>query len=196
MGRCIKELGYNRRELVISTKIFFGTGRKDPNQNGLSRKHIVEGLQDSLSRLQMTYVDIVFAHRFDVATPVEEVVRAFNYCIDQGYCFYWGTSEWTAAQIEAAIAVADRLGLVGPCVEQPHYSMLHRERFEVEYAELYEKVCNPALLNSFLAILTRSAFLPSVRLWNDDLESIGVRYLERSQFSFIATYLSSTIVSY
>jgi aryl-alcohol dehydrogenase-like predicted oxidoreductase len=118
----------------------FGTARKDPNQFGLSRKHIVEGLEDSLARLQMTYVDVVFAHRHDAATPMEEIVRGFNYCIEKGYAFYWGTSEWSAAQIEEAIAVANRLNLIGPVVEQPHYSLLHRERFEVEYSDLFKRV--------------------------------------------------------
>ncbi|KAI5477070.1 hypothetical protein MNV49_006869 [Pseudohyphozyma bogoriensis] len=139
IGRVLKETGWNRRELVIITKLFFGTGRKDPNQKGLSRKHLVEGIQDSLERLQLDYVDVVFAHRPDVSTPMEEVVRGFNHIIDRGYAFYWGTSEWTPAQIEEAIGIADRLGLVGPSAEQPHYSLLHRENFEVNLNDLFSK---------------------------------------------------------
>ncbi|POY74315.1 hypothetical protein BMF94_2509 [Rhodotorula taiwanensis] len=139
MGRVFKELDVDRSQLVVSTKIFFGTGKSDPNQKGLSRKHIVEGMNASLKRLQLDYVDIVFAHRPDVATPMEEVVRAFNHVIEKGQAFYWGSSEWTATQIQEAIAVADRLNLIRPVVEQPQYSLLHREKFEVEYKPLFEK---------------------------------------------------------
>lgn len=102
-------------------------------------QHIIEGLDASLKRLQMDFVDIVLAHRPDVATPMEEVVRAFNYVINAGKSYYWGCSEWTATQIQEAIGIADRLGLIGPVVEQPQYSLLHREKFEVEYAPLFQK---------------------------------------------------------
>ncbi|TKA50353.1 hypothetical protein B0A53_06243 [Rhodotorula sp. CCFEE 5036] len=139
MGRVFKELDVDRSQIVVSTKIFFGTGKSDPNQKGLSRKHIIEGLNASLKRLQLDYVDVVLAHRPDVATPMEEVVRAFNHVIEKGLSFYWGTSEWTATQIQEAIGIADRLGLIGPIVEQPQYSLLHREKFEVEYAPLFQK---------------------------------------------------------
>lgn len=139
MGRVFKELDVDRSQIVVSTKIFFGTGKSDPNQKGLSRKHIVEGMNASLKRLQLDYVDIVFAHRPDVATPMEEVVRAFNHIIEKGQAFYYGSSEWTATQIQEAIAVADRLNLIRPVVEQPQYSLLHREKFEVEYKPLFEK---------------------------------------------------------
>ncbi|KAI5477069.1 voltage-gated potassium channel beta-2 subunit [Pseudohyphozyma bogoriensis] len=142
IGRVLKETGWNRRELVIITKLFFGTGRKDPNQNGLSRKHLIEGMQDSLERLQLDYVDVVFAHRPDVSTPMEEVVRGFNHILDRGWAFYWGvsydTSEWTPAQIEEARGIASRLGLVGPSAEQAHYSLLHRENFEKNLYYLFE----------------------------------------------------------
>ncbi|ORY87404.1 NADP-dependent oxidoreductase domain-containing protein [Leucosporidium creatinivorum] len=139
MGRVIKELGWKREELVIITKIFFGTGRKDPNQRGLSRKHLVEGLNESLRRLQMDYVDVVFAHRHDAATPMEEVVRGFNHLIETGKTFYWGTSEWTAAQIEEATGIANRLGLIAPCAEQPHYSALYRDNFEAQLKPVFDK---------------------------------------------------------
>jgi len=99
MGRAFKELAYPRKNLVISTKIFWGhVGGK--NQTGLSRKHIIEGLRNSLKRLELEYVDIVFAHRPDPATPLEETVRAFSWCIDQGMARYWGTSKWAAGVIE------------------------------------------------------------------------------------------------
>ncbi|GAA6004887.1 uncharacterized protein JCM10292_002546 [Rhodotorula paludigena] len=138
MGRVFKELEVDRDQLVVSTKVFFGTGKTDPNQKGLSRKHIIEGVRASLKRLQLDYVDIVFAHRPDVATPMEEVVRGFNFLLDHGLTYYWGTSEWTAQQIQEAIGIADRLGLVGPVVEQPQYSIFHREKFEVEYKPLWD----------------------------------------------------------
>lgn len=92
----------------------------------------------SLKRLGLEYVDIVYAHRPDRDTPMEEVVRAFNFLLDQGKAFYWGTSEWSASEIAEAWRVADKLGLVGPCVEQPQYNLLARERVEKEYRWLYE----------------------------------------------------------
>ena len=95
-----KELDIPRQNVVISTKIFFGaTPQPAPTARGLSRKHIIEGLRASLLRLGMPYVDIVFAHRPDPETPMEETVRAFNWVIDQGWAHYWGTSEWSASQI-------------------------------------------------------------------------------------------------
>lgn len=109
------------------------------NERGLSRKHIIEGLRASLKRLDLEYVDLVFAHRPDDLTPMEEVVRAFNWCIDQGLAFYWGTSEWSAEQLMDANRIAEKLGLIGPLMEQPQYNMFHRERFEAEYAPLYKK---------------------------------------------------------
>lgn len=138
MGRVIKELEWDRKEIIVTTKIFFGTGNKDKhNTRGLSRKHIIEGLNESLKRLQLDYVDIVFAHRPDTTTPMEETVRAFNYLIDNGKTFYWGTSEWTSHQIQQAMEIARRLNMVGPVAEQPHYSMFTRERFEQEYEPLW-----------------------------------------------------------
>ncbi len=138
MGSVIKKAGWKRSDLVISTKLFWGG--EGVNDKGLSRKHIVEGMNASLKRLQMDYVDLIFAHRPDLHTPVEETVRAFNHLIDQGKAFYWGTSEWSAAQIMEAHGIARELNLIPPLMEQPQYHMFHRERFEVEYARLYEQV--------------------------------------------------------
>ena len=135
MGNVIKKTGWERSELVISTKIFWG-GRK-PNQTGLSRKHLVEGVQASLARLQLDYVDLLFCHRPDIHTPIEEIVRAMNFIINQGWAFYWGTSEWSAAQIMEAYAVARQINLIPPLMEQPQYNMFTRERVEKEYALLY-----------------------------------------------------------
>ena len=138
MGKVIKRAGWKRSDLVLSTKIFWGGS--GPNDRGLSRKHIIEGVDAALKRLQTDYVDLVFAHRPDLHTPIEETVRAFNHVINQGKAFYWGTSEWSAAQIMEAYAVARREHLIPPQMEQPQYHMFHRERVEVEYAHLYEEI--------------------------------------------------------
>jgi len=141
MGECIKrmekELNIKRSDLVITTKIFWGG--QGPNEHGLSRKHIIEGTNASLNRLQLDYVDVIFCHRPDRLTPIEETVRAMNHIIDQGKAFYWGTSEWSSAEITEACQIARRLGLIEPVVEQPRYSMLHRTRFEAEYHHLYQE---------------------------------------------------------
>ncbi|KAJ5685431.1 hypothetical protein N7536_008050 [Penicillium majusculum] len=143
LGEAIKKFGWKQNDLVISTKIYWGRANsanpaKPLNNNGLSRKHIIEGMNLSLKRLDLPYVDIVYAHRADRDTPMEEVVRGFNHLIDNGKAFYWGTSEWTASEIADAWRIADRLGLVGPVVEQPQYNLLARERVEKEYRWLYE----------------------------------------------------------
>lgn len=139
MGRVIKELGLVRSELIITTKIFFGTKKNEPNATGLSRKHVVEGLRASLDRLGLEYVDVVFCHRPDISVPMEETVRAFNHVIEKGWAFYWATSEWSAMEIEEAYHVADKLGLIPPIAEQCQHHMFHRERPEKEYAPLYKK---------------------------------------------------------
>lgn len=138
MGNVIKKAGWKRSDLVISTKIFWGG--EGPNDNGLSRKHIIEGLDASLKRLQMDYVDLLFCHRPDIHTPVEETVWAMNHVINQGKALYWGTSEWSAAQIMEAYAIARREHLIPPLMEQPEYNMFHRERVEREYARLYREI--------------------------------------------------------
>ncbi|XP_078440056.1 potassium channel beta subunit 1 [Wolffia australiana] len=135
MGQAFRDLGWKRSDLVVSTKIFWGGN--GPNDKGLSRKHIVEGTKASLKRLGMEYVDVLYCHRPDTATPIEETVRAMNYVIDKGWAFYWGTSEWSAQQITEAWAAAERLDLVGPIVEQPEYNFLARHKVEVEYVPLY-----------------------------------------------------------
>ncbi len=134
MGLALKKLGWGRDEFLVSTKIFWGG--EGPNQRGLSRKHIVEGTHNALKRLQLDHVDLVYCHRPDPNTPIEETVRAMNHVIDRGYAFYWGTSEWSADQLREAWRVADQLGLMGPAMEQPQYHMFHRERVEKEYADL------------------------------------------------------------
>lgn len=138
MGNVIKKAGWKRLDLVISTKLFWGGS--GPNDNGLSRKHIMEGINASLKRLQMDYVDLIFCHRPDLYTPIEETVWAMNLIIQQGKAFYWGTSEWSASQIMEAYGVARREHLIPPLMEQPEYNMFHRQRVEVEYAPLYRSI--------------------------------------------------------
>ena len=108
------------------------------NEKGLSRKHLVEGMNKSLERLQVDYVDIVFCHRPDPLTPTEEIVRTMTNIVNQGKAFYWGTSEWSAQRITEAFYIAKMNGLIAPCVEQPQYNMFVRERFEKEYVRLYD----------------------------------------------------------
>jgi len=140
MGNAFKELDWPRDEYVLITKIFFGTGRKEPNTRGLSRKHVVEGLKSSLVRLQHDYVDVVFAHRPDIGTPMLEIVEGFTQVIrNLNLAYYWGTSEWSAAQIIEATRLAEQHNLIAPIAEQPQYNAFHRERFEVEYAPVFEK---------------------------------------------------------
>lgn len=138
MGNVIKEVGWRREDLVISTKIFWGG--EGPNDLGLSHKHIIEGVNNALRRLQMDYVDLLFCHRPDPNTPIEETVRAMDIVIRQGKAFYWGTSEWSAEQILEADRIARENYLTPPSMEQPQYNMFSRERVEQEYAPLYDKL--------------------------------------------------------
>jgi voltage-dependent potassium channel beta subunit len=138
MGNVFKKTGWKRSDLVVSTKIFWGGN--GPNDHGLSHKHIIEGTHAALKRLQMDYVDLIFCHRPDLYTPIEETVWAMNFVIRQGKAFYWGTSEWSAEQIREAHSIARREHLIPPLMEQPQYNMFHRERVEKEYARLYEEI--------------------------------------------------------
>ncbi len=135
MGNVLKKMGWRRESYIVSTKIFWGGD--GPNDTGLSFKHIVEGVNNALRRFQLDYVDLVYCHRPDPNTPIEETVRALDLVIRQGKAFYWGTSEWSAADIMRADGVARQYGLTPPSMEQPQYNMLHRQRVEVEYASLY-----------------------------------------------------------
>ena len=137
LGKALKELNVQREKVVISTKIF-NIGR-DPNDSFLSRKHIIEGLRNSLKRLQLDYVDVVFCHRYDRYTPLEETCRAMNWCIEHGLAFYWGTSQWSASQIMEAYKICDKLNLIPPVVEQTHYNMMFRDFVEREYNDLFKK---------------------------------------------------------
>ena len=136
MGKVIKKAGWKRSDLVLSTKIFWGGD--GINDKGLSHKHIMEGTHAALKRLQTEYVDLIFCHRPDIHTPMEETVRAMTILIRQGKAFYWGTSEWNAAQITEAHAVAQREHLIPPIMEQPEYNLFKREKVEKEFVSLYK----------------------------------------------------------
>ncbi len=138
MGAAIRHLGLKRSDLVLSTKIFWGGD--GPNDRGLSRKHLLEGTDAALGRLGVEYVDLLFCHRADLHTPVEETVRAMDHLVRQGKVLYWGTSEWPAERILEAWHVARRERLTPPTMEQPQYHMFHRDRVEREYAPLYERI--------------------------------------------------------
>jgi voltage-dependent potassium channel beta subunit len=134
MGKVLKE--WKRESYVVSTKIFWaGEG---PNDTGLSRKHLTEGLHNALKRLQVDYADLVFCHRPDPNTPIAETVWTMDNFVRQGKALYWGTSEWSAQQLTEAYAVAQRHGWLAPQMEQPQYNMFVRERVEKEYTPLYD----------------------------------------------------------
>jgi voltage-dependent potassium channel beta subunit len=137
MGTILKDSGWRRSSFIVSSKVFFGAEGDLPNETGLSRKHVVEACHAALHRLQVDYLDLYYCHRPDPSVPVEETCRAMHDLIVQGKVLYWGTSEWSATQIEAAHAVCGRLGLHHPVMEQPQYNLFHRARVEKEYAPLY-----------------------------------------------------------
>jgi voltage-dependent potassium channel beta subunit len=135
MGRTLKKLGWERDTYCVSSKVYWGGDR--PTQRGLSRKHIRDACHAALRRLQVDYLDLFFCHRPDQETPVEETVRAMHDLIAQGKVLYWGTSEWSAQQIQEAYGLARQYGLTPPTMEQPQYNMLERDRVEREYHRLY-----------------------------------------------------------
>ncbi|CAN5176318.1 aldo/keto reductase [soil metagenome] len=137
MGDILKKMNWDRSSYIVSTKVFWG-GKK-PTQIGLSRKHIVDACNNGLKRLNVDYLDLYFCHRPDPNTPIFETVRAMHDLITQGKVLYWGTSEWSAAQIEEAYQIADDFNFHAPTMEQPQYNLFYRERFENEYAELFTK---------------------------------------------------------
>eukprot|EP00359_Climacostomum_virens_P011056 CAMPEP_0204906766 /NCGR_PEP_ID=MMETSP1397-20131031/6144_1 /ASSEMBLY_ACC=CAM_ASM_000891 /TAXON_ID=49980 /ORGANISM="Climacostomum Climacostomum virens, Strain Stock W-24" /LENGTH=345 /DNA_ID=CAMNT_0052075771 /DNA_START=11 /DNA_END=1048 /DNA_ORIENTATION=+ len=137
IGNVLKRGGWDRDSLVISTK-FWRIGTK-PNRSGLGRKRLVQGAKNSLKRLQLDYADIIFAHRPDYETPLEETVRAFNHLIETGRADYWGTSEFSAEELMEIYSICDKKGFYRPVVEQPQYNMLWREKLEVELAPLFDQ---------------------------------------------------------
>ena len=137
MGNILRKKDWPRDTFLVSSKVFWG-GEK-PNQEGLSRKHVMEACHKALKRLQVDYLDLYFCHRPDPKTPIEETARAMSDLVHQGKVLYWGTSEWSAQEIAQAYAVARECHLVPPTMEQPMYNLFGRFRFEKEYARLYSE---------------------------------------------------------
>jgi len=142
MGRVLKTKNWDRTSYTVSSKAFFGwRGEANkPNQTGLSRKHLTEACHEALGRLQVDYLDLFYCHRPDKKTPIEEVVRTMNTLIEQGKILYWGTSEWSAAEIMEAHMIARDLRLIGPQVEQPEYNLFKRQKMEVDYYTIFKNV--------------------------------------------------------
>ena len=138
MGEVIADANWSRDSFCVSSKVFWGGSL--PTQRGLSRKHVHDACHAALKRLQVDYLDLFFCHRPDYETPIEETVRAMDTLVRQGKILYWGTSEWDARQIQEAYGIARRDGLTPPTMEQPQYSMLHRDRVEREYDPLYGEI--------------------------------------------------------
>jgi voltage-dependent potassium channel beta subunit len=140
MGEILRKLAWPRLRYVVSTKFFWGITDGPNEKNTLNRKYLLNAIDGSLKRLQLDYVDLVYCHRPDPATPIEETVWAMHDMIERGKALYWGTSEWSAAEIMEAWQVAERHHLRKPVVEQPEYNLFHRNRVEVEYKRLYEDI--------------------------------------------------------
>jgi voltage-dependent potassium channel beta subunit len=184
MGRALKELGWSRDSYCVSSKVFWGGDL--PTQRGLSRKHIHDACHAALQRLQVDYLDLFFCHRPDIDTPIEETVRAMDVLIRQGKVLYWGTSEWSAQQIQEAYGVAREHGLTPPTMEQPQYNMFHRHRVEAEYRPLYDEVGLGTTIWSPLAsgILTgkyRNGIPEGSRLSLEDYQWLKEKVLDSEQ---------------
>jgi voltage-dependent potassium channel beta subunit len=140
MGEAISKLGWSRHSYLISTKIFWGLHDEPNMKNTLNRKYLLQAIDGSLERLGLDFVDLLFCHRADPHTPIEETVWAMSDIVSSGKALYWGTSEWAPDEIRAAWEIAERHHLHKPIVEQPQYNLLHRMRVEFEYARLYEEI--------------------------------------------------------
>ena len=143
MGAAIKALKWPRLNYIVSTKFFWGLSREGNTVNRidtLNRKYLMQAIDGSLTRMGLDFIDLVYCHRADPNTPIEETVRAMSDMITQGKALYWGTSEWSAADIRAAWDIAERHHLHKPVMEQPQYHLFHRRKVEQEYARLYDDI--------------------------------------------------------
>ena len=142
MGRVLKQKNWDRTSYTLSSKAYFGWRGKNnkPNQTGLSRKHLMEACHEALQRLQTDYLDLYFCHRPDTNVPISEVVWTMHNLIQQGKVLYWGTSQWSAAEIMEAHRVADQYNLIAPTVEQPQYNMFERFKMEQDYLPVFKNV--------------------------------------------------------
>lgn len=137
MGESLKKLAWPRLKYLVSTKFFWGLSEGPNERNTLNRKYLMQAIEGSLKRLKMDFVDLVYCHRPDPQTPIEETVWAMHNMIERGYALYWGTSEWSASDIQQAYDIAEKHHLHKPQMEQPQYNLLHRQRVEKEYQNLY-----------------------------------------------------------
>lgn len=184
MGRVLKKKNWDRTSYTLSSKVFFGS-RKDPkpNQTGLSRKHIVEACHEALGRLQSEYLDLFFCHRPDVNVPISEVVWTMHNLVQQGKILYWGTSQWSGAEIMEAHRVADRHNLVGPVVEQPQYNMFERFKMEQDYLPVFRNaglgttIWSP-LAAGFLTGKYNNGIPPDSRLAIEGFDWLKKRWLQ------------------
>ena len=139
MGESLKQLGWRRGSYLVSSKFYWGLHDSVNEHHTLNRKYLIEGINGSLERLQLDYVDLIYCHRPDKTTPIEETVWAMHNIIEWGKAMYWGTSEWSAAEIVAAIEIAERHHLHKPITEQPVYNLFERHRFSREYERVYRE---------------------------------------------------------
>ena len=192
MGALLAERNWPRDTWCVSSKVYFGAGGKLPTQRGLHRKHVVEACEAALKRLRVDYLDLYFCHRPDKRTPMEETVWTMHQLIQQGKILYWGTSEWSAAEIMDAHRIAERHHLIGPVVEQPQYNMLVRRKVEVEYADVYRTVGLGTTVWSPLAsgLLTGKyaggARPPHARLQREELNWLAEDILNERNFERVS----------
>lgn len=180
MGKIIKARKWERESFVISSKVFFGTENKGPNRTGLSRKHVIEACNAALKRLQVDYLDLYFCHRPDKKTPIEETVWAMNTLLQQGKILYWGTSEWSAAEIMEAIRVSRQYNLIGPSMEQPQYNLIERNKMESEYLLLFKEYGLGTTIWSPLASGLLSGKYTSGKTKDTRLDLKGMEWLKES----------------
>jgi voltage-dependent potassium channel beta subunit len=140
MGKAFERLGWARNSIVVSTKVFWGLSDEVNVRNTLNRKYLLQAIDGSLERFGLDFVDLLFCHRADPETPIEETVWAMSDIVSSGKALYWGTSEWSADEIRAAWEIADRHHLHKPVMEQPEYNIFHRDKVEKEFARLYEDI--------------------------------------------------------
>lgn len=140
MGAALKKLGWRRSSYLVSTKFYWGLNKGPNERNTLNRKRLLDAIDGSLRRYDLDYIDLIYCHRPDRQTPIEETARAMQDIVQSGKAIYWGVSEWSADEIRAAWAICDRYGWHKPMMEQPQYNLFNRQRVEVEYARLYQDI--------------------------------------------------------
>lgn len=202
LGKALKK--FRREEIVVSTKLFWGG--KEINQTGLSRKHLIEGIKNSLKRLDMEYVDLIFCHRPDPETPIEETVLAMDSIIRAGLAFYWGTSQWSKQELEHAYEFAYEYKCIPPSMEQTEYSLLSRWKIEEEFISLYKKyglgttiwspLASGVLTGKYNKEIPKGSRLEKVKWLKDEFEKsnlLGKEVINKvSELSVLAKELGCT----